>query len=74
MYLVVSEDGRCFDKTWLLRYKELAEHTPGAMKSQGGPGSGPQYFKSALVGNSLWSVYSISKEHISATRVPVSAL
>ena len=74
MYLTVSRDGYLFDRTWLLRHVRLPSYTPGMMKGQGGPGSGPQYFKSAIVGQSLWIVYSISKEHVAATRVPIAAL
>lgn len=74
MYLTLSKDGRVFDKTWLLRFERLANYTPGAMKGEGGPGSGPQYFKTAVLGQSVWIVYSISKEHIAVTRVPVGAL
>lgn len=73
MYLMLSRDGRTFDTTWLLMHQQI-QNTPGAMKSQGGPGSGPQYFKSHVAGRSLWMVYSISKEHIGATRVPLAAL
>jgi len=74
MYVTVSRDGRVFDRTWLLMYKQLSDYTPGAMKKQGGPGAGPQYFAPAVVGESLWMVYSISKEHVGATRVPISSL
>jgi len=74
MFITVSRDGRLFDKTWFLLHRRLSDYTPGAMKTQGGPGSGPQYFKPAVVGQSLWLVYSISKEHVGATRVPVAAL
>lgn len=74
MYITVSKDGRLFDKSWLLLHRRLADYTPGAMKTQGGPGSGPQYFRPTLVGKSLWIIYSVSKEHVGATRVPVEAL
>ncbi|MCA1809547.1 MAG: hypothetical protein LC725_08885, partial [Lentisphaerae bacterium] len=74
MYLLISEDGRRFDQTWLLRFKRLSDYTPGAMKSEGGPGSGPQYLYSDIIGESLWVIYSISKEHVAATRVPIEAI
>ena len=74
MYITVSRDGRLFDRSWLLLHRRLSDYTPGAMKTQGGPGSGPQYFKPAVAGQSLWLVYSISKEHVGATRVPIGAL
>ncbi len=74
MYLLISEHGRQFNQTWLLRHERLSDYTPGSMKSEGGPGSGPQYFKAEVVGESLWIIYSISKEHVGATRVPISSL
>lgn len=74
MFITTSKDGRLFDKTWFLLHQRLSDYTPGAMKTQGGPGAGPQYFKPAVIGNSLWLVYSVSKEHVGATRVPVAAL
>jgi hypothetical protein len=74
MYLTISSDGRTFGQTWLLMYRRLADFTPGAMKNEGSAGSGPQYFKATVIGRSLWIVYSIAKEHIGATRVPVSML
>jgi hypothetical protein len=74
MFITVSRDGRLFDRTWLLLHRRLSDYTPGAMKTQGGPGSGPQYFKPAVVGQSLWLVYSISKEHVGTTRVPVASM
>ena len=74
MFLYLSEDGKVFDKSWFLLHKKLGDFTPGIMKSQGGPGAGPQYFTTAVIGKSLWIIYSISKEHIGATRVPIEAL
>lgn len=74
MFITLSEDGRVFDRTWLLKHQMLADYTPGCMKRQGGPGAGPQYFKTAVIGQTLWITYSISKEHIGATRIPIEAL
>lgn len=74
MFLTLSRDGRCFDRTWHLHYQQLEDFTPGMMKKEGSAGSGPQYFNSLIVGNSLWIGYSIAKEHVGVTRVPLSAL
>jgi len=74
MYITISRDGRVFDKTWLLMHKQLRDYTPGIMKREGGPGAGPQYFVPAVIAESVWLVYSISKEHVGATRIAVSAL
>ncbi len=74
MYITVSRDGRVFDRSWFLLHKQLKNYTPGEMKREGGSGSGPQYFVPAVVGESLWLIYSIAKEHIGVTRVPIKAL
>ncbi|MCA1809835.1 MAG: hypothetical protein LC725_10360 [Lentisphaerae bacterium] len=74
MFIYVSRDGRLFDRTWFLLHRQVKDYTPGAMKREGGPGSGPQYFVSAVVGGSLWLIYSLCKEHVGATRVPLAAL
>ena len=74
MYLTVSKDGRVFDRSWLLLYRRVSDYTPGAMKTQGGSGSGPQYFRPVVIGQSLWIIYSLSKEHMGATRVPLNVL
>lgn len=74
IYITISEDGRTFDRSWFLLHRRVSDYTPGAMKSQGGPGAGPQYVRPAVIGNSLWLIYSISKEHVGATRVPLEAL
>lgn len=74
MYLTVSSDGRTFDRSWFLLHIMLSDYTPGEMKKEGGPGSGPQYYVSQVVGNKLWIGYSISKEHIGVTEVPISVL
>lgn len=74
MYLTVSKDGRTFDRSWFLLHIILSDYTPGEMKRQGGPGAGPQYFVSQVIGNRIWIGYSISKEHIGLTEVPIDAL
>ncbi|HPN85343.1 MAG TPA: hypothetical protein PK821_08420, partial [Victivallales bacterium] len=74
MFITLSKDGRVFDKTYFLMHKMLSDYTPGIMKREGGPGAGPQYFHATVVGKSLWIVYSISKEHIGITRIPLSKL
>ena len=74
MVLTLSVDGRTFERSWLLMYRRLHNFTPGAMKNEGSAGAGPQYFKATVLGESLWIIYSISKEHVGATRIPLSAL
>jgi len=74
MFIHLSRDGKLFDQTRSLLHRQLKDYTPGVMKREGGPGSGPQYFSPIVIGESLWIAYSISKEHIGATRVPIAAL
>jgi len=74
MFMVHSRNGITFDRTWLLKHQQLNNYTPGIMKREGGPGAGPQYFVTAIMGQSLWIIYSISKEHIGATQVPLNSL
>ncbi len=69
MYLTLSADGRIFDRTWLLM------HTPRGASDDGmHKGGGPQYFQAVTVGENLWIVYSIAKEQVGATRVPLGSL
>jgi hypothetical protein len=69
MYLTLSEDGRTFDQTWLLLHNTRG-NTDGGMHK----GGGPQYFQAVTVGGNIWVVYSIGKEQVGVTRVPISAL
>lgn len=74
MFITLSKDGRLFDRTYFLLYRQLGDYTPGIMKREGGPGAGPQYFHATLVCKSLWIIYSISKEHIGVTQIPLIKL
>lgn len=65
MYLTLSDDGRTFDRTWLLLYIDR-ESDGGVYK-----GGGPQYFKHVVVGDNIWVVYSITKEQIGITKIPI---
>lgn len=70
MYLTLSDDGVTFDKTWLLLHVDrVAEE--GVCKGSHG---GPQYFQAVTVGSNIWVVYSIAKEQIGATRIPLRLL
>ncbi len=69
MYLTLSEDGRTFDQTWLLLHNARG-NTDGGMHK----GGGPQYFQAVTVGGNIWVVYSIAKEQVGVTRIPISAL
>jgi hypothetical protein len=68
-YLALSKDGVLFDKTWsLLSLNHQA--TPGICKGDGGA----QYFQAATVGPNIWIVYSIAKEQVGMTKIPVALL
>lgn len=69
MYLTLSKDGYVFDRTWLVLHSDRPTSDDGMFK-----GGGPQYFQSVTVGPNIWVVYSITKELIGATRIPVSSL
>ncbi len=69
MYLTLSKDGYVFDQTWLLLHSNRPKSDDGIFK-----GGGPQYFQSVTVGANIWVVYSITKELIGVTRVPLSSL
>ena len=69
MYLTLSEDGRTFDQTWLLMHNPRGASDDGLHK-----GGGPQYFQAATVNGNIWVVYSIAKEQVGVTRIPLAAL
>ncbi len=69
MFITVSNDGYLFDKTWLLLHSDRTKSDDGLFKS-----GGPQYFRSYVVGNNIWVVYSITKEQIGITKIPVELL
>ena len=69
MFITVSQDGYCFDKTWLLFHSDRTKSDDGLFKS-----GGPQYFRSLVIGDNIWVVYSITKELIGLTKVPVASL
>lgn len=68
MYLTLSDDGVTFDRSWSLL----------TIERQGdgghGKGGGPQYFQTITVGQNLWVIYSITKEMIGVTRIPLNRL
>lgn len=71
MFITVSADGINFDRTWLLSHIKKRPY-PGIGKSS--KPAGAQYFKSVVIGENLWIVYSIAKEQIGVTKVPLSSL
>ena len=37
-------------------------------------GGGPQYFQAVTVGDNIWVAYSIAKEQVGVTRIPLASL
>ena len=70
MYLTLSEDGVTFDRTWLLLH--IDRQTDGGVCK--GSHGGPQYFQSVTVGPNIWVVYSVAKEQVGITKIPVAVL
>lgn len=68
MFITVSDDGRTFDRTWLLLHDD--GNPDGGIYKYGGP----QYFKETIIGENMWIFYSITKQRIAQTKVPLSAL
>jgi hypothetical protein len=65
MYITLSTDGIVFDKTWLLMHDD--QKPDGGI----GKGPGPQYFTAITVGENIWVVYSIAKERVGVTKLPI---
>ncbi len=70
MYITVSRDGVVFDRTWLLLH--IDRKTDGGVCK--GSRGGPQYFQAVTVGPNIWVVYSIAKEQIGVTKIPIRLL
>ncbi len=69
MYLTLSGDGRTFDRTWLLMHNPRGAGDDGLHK-----GGGPQYFQAVTVENNIWVVYSITKEQVGISRIPIERI
>jgi pectate lyase len=69
-YLTLSDDGIIFDRSWSILTLNQSV-TPGFGKSGNG---GPQYPSALLINDTLWIFYSIAKEQIGVTRIPLSSL
>ena len=63
------EHGRTFDQTWLLMHNPRGASDDGLHK-----GGGPQYFQAVTVNGNIWVVYSIAKEQVGVTKVPIASL
>jgi len=68
MFVTLSDDGITFDRTYGLLHVD--RQPDGGMYKFGGP----QYYKALTVGKNVWVVYSITKEKVGVTKLPVDAL
>jgi hypothetical protein len=71
LLITLSDDGADFDESWVIRCcaPELREK-----KSMDGKGPGFQYPNVCMVKEDMWVFYSIGKEDIGVTRIPLEAL
>lgn len=65
----LSKDGLNFDRAAVIRFLPPPKKFDGRAKSVG-----YQYPHSVVVGNNLWVIYSVNKENIQVTKIPVSEL
>ena len=68
-YLTVSKDGVRFDRTWSLLSMNH-KGSPGICKGDGGA----QYYQAIMIGPNIWVVYSIAKEQVGLSKIPVALL
>ncbi len=68
-FITLSKDGIHFNKTWSLLSLKCAV-IPGMCKAK----DGAQYFRGVTIGSNIWVVYSIAKEQIGLTKIPIELL
>jgi len=69
LVLSLSRDGKTFDWAAAIRHGAPEVRFPGKAKTPGF-----QYPSAIVAGNALWVVYSIGKEDVAVTSIPLSAL
>jgi len=67
--LSLSKDGKRFDWAAAIRSDAPNVRTPGSAK-----GRGFQYPSAVVAEGALWVIYSIGKEDVSVSRIPLNAL
>ena len=65
----LSKDGLNFDRVALIRNDTPEMRYEGRWKCEGF-----QYPHSLLLGDDLWVIYSVGKEDVQVTRIPISTL
>ena len=66
--IALSDDGVTFDRAWLIRGEPIIQRFPGKGKVDGW-----QYPNALVWRDALYVVYSVNKEDIMLTRIPLSA-
>ena len=66
----LSEDGLNFDRMAVIKFAAPPQRYEGKSKGAGGY----QYPHSVVVGNHLWVIYSVNKEDVEVTRIPLKEL
>jgi hypothetical protein len=69
LVISLSRDGKTFDQAAAIRHGAPKVRHPGRAK-----GPGFQYPSAVVVGDALWVIYSIGKEDVAVSRVPLSSL
>lgn len=69
LVLSLSKDGKRFDRAGAIRWGAPEIRSPGSAKSRGF-----QYPSALVAEQALWVVYSIGKEDVAVTRVPLESL
>jgi hypothetical protein len=67
LVLSTSRDGVTFDRAWIIRAGAPKMRHRGRHK-----GPGFQYPHATVVGDDLWVIYSINKEDVAVTRIPLA--
>jgi hypothetical protein len=72
LVVALSQDGRVFDRAWLLRAG--GEALPALRYEGQYKRPGYSYPKSAVIGDWLYVAYATNKEDIELTRIPIKSL
>ena len=66
----LSKDGLSFDRMAVIKFAAPPQRYEGKSKGAGGF----QYPHSVVVGKHLWVIYSVNKEDVEVTRIPLAEL
>lgn len=72
--MAVSSNGFDFDRAFSIRWRSPKFRTPQLQSEPDGRGTGFQYPSVILDGESVWVIYSVNKEAIDVSRIPIQSL